>query len=167
MNSSILSDFIDFEKRTPLCLVASELSEQCQLRCRLDAFSDHPKPEGVRQLDDRSDDGQRGVVRGDVGDEGLINLDKRDRELAQIHQRGVAGPDRHAHPNPFTSPNDRATWTTQGSPSVSRTCRSARTVLCSIMPWPPATAKISPSLGPPAHEIKELELHRRIITDRA
>ena len=67
----------------------------------LDALGHRLEPERVRELDDRLHDGGVLGARHDAVDEGLVDLQRVDRQqLAQVAQRGVADAevvDRQAH----------------------------------------------------------------------
>ena len=69
------------------------VGQEAQLPLRLDPFGDHPDAEAVRQADDRGDD--RAVLLADleVGDEAAVDLERVDRELLEVGERGVAGPE--------------------------------------------------------------------------
>ncbi|MCP1924909.1 hypothetical protein J2R89_000225 [Bradyrhizobium elkanii] len=74
-----------------LDLVAAGLAQIFELIRGLDAFGHHADPQLLREADHRFDD--RGAIRlgQHVPDEGLIDLDAAERQLAQIGQRREAG----------------------------------------------------------------------------
>ena len=67
-----------------LCEVAAELGEAGPLLPRLHALGDDLEAESVRQLHRAAQDRSVGRVVRDAGDEGAVDLDLVDRQLAQV-----------------------------------------------------------------------------------
>src|SRR5688572_13144138 len=59
----------------------------------LDALGHELEAQGARQLDEATHDRRHLLVLGDHGDEGAVDLEDVHRELPQVAQRGVAGPE--------------------------------------------------------------------------
>ena len=81
----------DFERRreqVALAAVAAELAEALQLGLVLDALGDRDEAEAAAELHERGDQRVVGVAGGD---EGAVDLQRVDRELLQVGERGVAG----------------------------------------------------------------------------
>ena len=74
-----------------LHLIATVAAQQLELTARLDPFGDHLESQAFRQRDDCLRD--RSVVRigGDVLNEGLVDLERLDREALEVKQRRIAG----------------------------------------------------------------------------
>ena len=82
-----------------LSAVAPEVAQRRQCGRSLDPLRDHVQSEVVAELDDRTD--QRRIAAVQIRDETRVDLDLVDRQLAQIGQRGVPGPevvDAESHP---------------------------------------------------------------------
>ncbi len=74
-----------------LRLVAAGLAQERELLHGLDAFGDHLHAEAVAHLDDGAHQRRVVAVGGGVAHEGLVDLQRADRELLQRRQRGIAG----------------------------------------------------------------------------
>src|SRR5690349_21665176 len=74
--------------------LAAELQEELALRLVLDPFGDHLHAERACEREDRAHDcaGTRIARRArELGDERAVDLERLQRELMQIRERGVAG----------------------------------------------------------------------------
>ena len=71
--------------------VAVARAEEIQMPDGLDAFGDHVHAEVPAHLDDGPHDRRVALVLADVAHEGLVDLQRPDRELLQRRQRRIAG----------------------------------------------------------------------------
>src|SRR5580658_7077657 len=78
-------------KQVTLGLVATEFAQPGKLEFRLDTFGDGPQAEIRRQVDDSGDDLVIFAIGFDVRHEGLVDLDERQWQLAEVGERRVAG----------------------------------------------------------------------------
>jgi serine/threonine-protein kinase len=78
-------------EQAPLAVVAVAAPEEIELLLRLDALGDHVEAEVLAHLDDRAHECR--VLARDVrvAHEGLVDLERADRELLQRRERGIAG----------------------------------------------------------------------------
>ena len=77
----------------PLHLRAPQLLQAVHLVAPLHALSDRPELERAGQAHDGLHETGRLDARGDPVDEGFVDLQRVDRQLAERAQRGVAGPE--------------------------------------------------------------------------
>src|SRR5690606_15110649 len=68
-----------------------EVAERGELAFGLDPLGDHVEVEARAQIDDRADDREVVAARGERAHEGLVDLERVDRKLAEMDQRGIAG----------------------------------------------------------------------------
>ena len=78
-------------EQVALAGVAAELAQVGELGLVLDALGDRPQPERAAELDERLDQRVRLVRAGGGGDERAVDLQRVDRQLLQVGERGVAG----------------------------------------------------------------------------
>ena len=70
-------------KIVTLDLVAFELAQAGELRCRLDALGDHPEAQTVAKIDDCPDDDLVIGALVDVLDEALVDLETLDQSFEE------------------------------------------------------------------------------------
>ena len=66
-------------------------AQECELLLGFHALRHDFHAQAPSHVDDRAHDGRLIGIRGGVPDEGLVDLERADRELLQGTQRGVAG----------------------------------------------------------------------------
>src|SRR5690349_17616064 len=73
-----------------LHLVAAQEAQQPRVLLGLDALGDHPQPQRVRERDDGRHQRERARVLAHAHHERAVDLERLDRQLCEVAERGVA-----------------------------------------------------------------------------